>query len=196
MSSGAPVDSMLSRALICCFLLALAQGLAAGQVASNSGNSLSRNSADKSRPNDDENIRIGSPEAEMIRKRLLEANKKVFQEHLARAHEAAQLGAALHAGFLQNKSLAREDYKKLERVEKLAKRMREHISDESGPADLDDKPATLDAALIRLDAAALDLEKQVNATPRNVVSAAVLEKASQLEALARFIRARWPLQAQ
>jgi hypothetical protein len=143
----------------------------------------------------DDDVRIGTPEAEMIRKRQLEYDKKGYQEHLARAKEISQLGAGLHASFLRKKSLDKEDYRKLERVEKLAKRVREKMSDESDAAQLEQAPPTLEAAMLQLDKDAQELEKKVAATPRLVISAAVIEQAAQLEALARYIRERWAVNA-
>lgn len=185
---------MLKRSLLgCAVLLALA---ATSFAQSATANNLNRNNAERgsNTPNtrDDEDIRLGRPETEMLDKRQLEYAKKNYEEHLARARETARLGASLRAGFVKKQRLDKEELKDLERVEKLAKKIRERMSEESDATPLKENfPATLEEALMRLDKGSQELEKQALATPRNVVSAKVMETACEVEALARYIREHW-----
>ncbi len=184
---------MFYRMLLSCGMLALLFGAVPAQSGASS-NSLSKNSAERGTSSDSgDDVRIGRPEQEMIRKRQLEFAKKSHQEHLARAHETALLGASLRINFAKQKTLVKEDYKKLEKLGKLAKKVREQMSDESDATPLrDNLPFTLEEALTRLDVAAQDLDKVVIATPRMVISALIIEKACEVEALARYINAQWP----
>jgi hypothetical protein len=183
---------MLYRIFLCCCVLSLAWGIAPGQSLSGSRlRGAERRSSDDSK--DDSDVRIGSPENEMIRKRQLEYAKKNYEEHLGRCREVARLGAALRVEFAKSPQLDKEDAKRLERIEKLAKRIREQMSEESNAQPLQDNfPATLEEALTRLDTVAQELEKMTVATPRLVVSTAVMEKANEVEAVARYIREHWP----
>ena len=61
---------------------------------------------------------------EMRIKREIKSAEKDHQQNLDRAKEASDLGQALVASFKKNNSLDREDIKKLEKLEKLAKRIR------------------------------------------------------------------------
>ena len=149
-------------------------------------------SAEKSRSDeDDKNFRLGTPEAEMLRKRRLEFEKKQYRDHLARAREAAQIGATLKTNFERQQDLSKDDLKKLERLEKLARGIRKNMSEESDPTPLETAPTALAQALAQLDTTAQELEKEVVATPRRVVSAAVIEKACLVEALAHYLREHW-----
>lgn len=180
---------MLYRILLCCCVLSLAWGTASGQSLAGSGRRI--NAADDGK--DDSGAQIGRPEQEMIRKRQLEYAKKNYEEHLGRCREVARLGATLRIEYAKSPQLDKEDAKRLERIEKLAKRIREQMSEESDAQPLKESfPATLEEALTRLDTGAQELEKLTAATPRLVVSTAVLEKANEVEAVARYIREHWP----
>ena len=155
------------------------------------GSDATRRSSDDNR--DDDSIRIGRPEEEMIRKRQLEFAKKNFQEHLDRAHETAVLGSSLLLNYAKKKSLDKEDYKKLERLGKLAKKVREQMSEESEAGTLKETPPeTLEKALTRLNTAAQQLDKLVKETPRQVISATVIDQACEVEALVKYIKVQWP----
>lgn len=140
---------------------------------------------------DDRGGRLGRPEDEMLKRRRVEHEKKEYQNHLARAHEAATLGATLKTAFEQRKVLSPEDFKKLERLAKLARGIRKNMSEESDALPLENPPATLADGLTRLAREAEELETQVKETPRNVVSAVIVEKACEVEALARYLRETW-----
>ena len=65
---------------------------------------------------------FGSPESEMRARSALKAEKKQYDENVARAREAAQLATQLVETYEAKKVFGSDDGKKLERLEKLTKK--------------------------------------------------------------------------
>lgn len=131
---------------------------------------------------------LGSPEDELRQRAAIQHGEATYRESLARAREGAQLGAELRAAFEQNKAFTREDLKKLERLEKLARKIRSSAGGSDDDAELSDPPQRLDAALSRLSELSAELSKNVEKTSRLVVSASVIERCNELIELVRLIR--------
>lgn len=149
------------------------------------------NAASDSFDDDDRAGRLGRPEEEMLKRRRVEQEKKEYRDHLTRAREAATLGATLNTTFQQQQTLSREDFKKLERLWKLARGIRKNMSEDSDEMPLETPPATLAEGLTRLASQAESLATEVKDTPRNVVSMTVLEQASAVESLAHYMYNTW-----
>ena len=136
-----------------------------------------------------DDARFGSPEAEMRSKLEIKEEKKKYDEHLGRAKEAAELASQISNNFETNKSLSGEDQKRFERLEKLTKRIRNDAGGENKPdPDLKDIPAGMDQTLKKISEMADELHKLVENTPRNVISAAVIDQANQLLTLIQRVR--------
>ena len=133
---------------------------------------------------------FGSPESEMRAKWALKEEKKRYDEHLSRAREASQLASQLCKSYETKKAFNSEDGKRLERLEKLTKRIRNEAggSDDEINADVRDIPGVMEAALKRVAELADDLQKMVEKTPRQVVSAAVIDQANKLIGLVQHVR--------
>lgn len=117
--------------------------------------------------------------------RRLEMSRK---ENLQRARETAQLGTELSETFAHQKTLGVADMKKVARIEKLARAIRNEAGGDDDEDGLKNPPARLEAALSRLSEMCEELRQKVEKTPRHVVSAAVIASANQLIALAKHIR--------
>ena len=133
---------------------------------------------------------FGSPDAEMRAKLILKEEKKRYDENQARAKEVSDLAGELANSYTQRKSFTSEDVKKLERIEKLTKRIRNEAggSDSEPDADIRDIPASMEETLKRTSDMAEELRKMVENTPRNVVSAAVIDQANHLIGLVQHLR--------
>lgn len=125
---------------------------------------------------------------EMLARREIKAAEKERQENLDRAHEAAQLGAEIQTAFTKNQSLGRTELKKIERLEKLTRRIREEAGGSSGDVTLDDPPRELKSALDKLAELSEAMNKGVEKTPRQVVSAFVIERTNQVLEIIRYVR--------
>jgi len=121
-------------------------------------------------------------------KQSIKLLEKEYKQNVDRAREVAELGAQLRDALKEGRPFGREETKKLERLEKLTRKIR----DEAGGSDEEDlinnPPGKLDSALSRLADIAESLFTAVQKTPRQVISAAVIEKANALLQLAKVTR--------
>ncbi len=132
---------------------------------------------------------FGSHEAEMRARLILKAEKKEYDENVARAREVSDLATQLLTTYESNKIFESEDGKKLERLEKLTKRIRNEAGGSDSDPDNKDLPAAMNSAMNQLVDLADDLRKLVEKTPRHVVSAAVIDQANKLIGLTQHVRA-------
>jgi hypothetical protein len=180
-------SSRLTRSLILVAFILLIAPAAYSQ--SNQVPKLPDPSADKSKGKDDD-TRFGSPEAEMKSKLVIKEEKKRYDENLARAKEVSELAAQLSDGYLSHKSFSSEDGKKLERLEKLTKRIRNEAGgsdSETDPESKDISPRT-EETVKHMAEVAEELNKLVEKTPRNVISAAVIDQANRLIVITQHLR--------
>ena len=131
---------------------------------------------------------MGSPEEEMLRSAEIRHEEENHKEMVERADEAVQIGDEVLASFKQNRSLTRDDLKKLERLEKLARKIRGGAGGSDDDKQLQDPPGKVEGALSRLAGLTCDLKKSVSKTSRLVISAAVIEHTNEMIELIRHIR--------
>ena len=137
---------------------------------------------------DSSDTNFGSPENEMRGKLLLKEEKKQYDENVARAREVSQLGSQVQESFAAKKLFNSDDGKKLERLEKLTRKIRNEAGGSESDAEVKDIPGELEAAVKRLADVAGKLYKLVEKTPRHVVSAAVIDQANKLIGLVQRLR--------
>jgi hypothetical protein len=138
----------------------------------------------------DDDTRFGSPENEIRSKALLKEEKKRYDENLARAREVSDLACQLSDAYISRKSFTADDAKKLERLEKLTKRIRNEAGgsdSETDPESKDISPRT-EETIKHMAEVAEELNKLVEKTPRNVISAAVIDQANRLIVIAQHLR--------
>ena len=135
---------------------------------------------------------LGSPEEEMRGRVAIKAAEEAHEESTERAREAAQLAVDIRTAFERNQKLASDDLKKLDRLEKLTRKVRGHVGgseDKDTPVDL---PGELDAATAQLAEMADVLQKNVEKTSRHVVAVSVIDTANEMLDLIRHIRSMKP----
>ena len=145
-------------------------------------------SAQKTSSGSDDVPPLGPMEEEMRAKRAIRLAEKEYKDNLNRAREAAQISTQLSDSYKRNGSLTREDNKRLDRLEKLAKRIRSEAGGSSEDASPVEPPRELEATLARLAELSEALRKSVESTPRQVVSASVIEQANVILELIKFTR--------
>ena len=131
---------------------------------------------------------FGTPENEMRSKLLLKEEKKQYDENVARAREVSELGSQVQESFAAKKLFNSDDGKKLERLEKLTRKIRNEAGGSESDAEVKDIPSEIEAAVKRLADGAGELYKLVEKTPRHVVSAAVIDQANKLIGLVQRLR--------
>ena len=184
---------MLARSTLLAVMLVFIGGQCAlAQAPLPSSNSLpdaSSNGRDnKDKDKDDDHY--GSPEAEMRAKAAIKEEKKRYDEHVERAREVFQLANQVSKSYETRKEFSSEDQKKLERMEKLTKRIRNDAggSDPDNDVDVKDIPPAMVDLIKRAADWADQLKELVEKTPRQVVSAAVIDQANKLLGLVQHIR--------
>ena len=142
-----------------------------------------------SKDDHDNDIDFGSRETDARTRLVLKAEKKAYEEHVARAKEASELAAELKTSFAVSNIFNAADQKKLERLEKLTKRIRNDVGGSEMDADPKDIPNTVSDAVNALADMAKELYDEVEKTPRRVVSAPLIEQANKLLTVIQFVRA-------
>ena len=136
----------------------------------------------------DDNRPLTTFEEEMRAKRLIKMAEKDHEENLKRAREIAQLGKELHETLKDKSIVDRDSLKKVERLEKLTKKIRSEAGGEDEELTIENKPLDLCGAVTKIAEASESLSKNVEDTPRQVVSASVIGKANVLLELIKMVR--------
>ena len=114
--------------------------------------------------------------------------EKDHEENIDRAKEIGDLAKQLQANLKDKTSIDRDSLKKLERLEKLTKKIRNESGGEDEEVKIVDRPTTLAGAVDQVAESAEALSKAVQDTPRQVVSASVIGKANVLLELIKMVR--------
>ena len=136
----------------------------------------------------DNDVDFGSRETDARTRLILKAEKKAYEEHVTRAKEASNLATELKTSYAATNILNAADQKKLERIEKLTKRIRNEVGGSEMDADPKDMPNTVSDGINALADMAKELYDEVEKTPRRVVSASLIEQANKLLAVIQFVR--------
>jgi hypothetical protein len=131
-------------------------------------------------------------EETMRAKRAIKAAEKEYQENVDRARDLSELGEAVNSSYKHKTSLSKEDLRKIEKAEKLAKAIRNAAGGSEDDNQIERPPKDLADALCMLADVSASLKKNVENTPKYVVSAAVIDEANVLLELTRIIRTLIP----
>ena len=126
-------------------------------------------------------------EEEIRAKRELRIAEKDYQENLNRAKEIGDIGKEFK-DFKDSSSLDRDCVKKIERLEKLTKKVRSEAGGDDEEITITPRPTDLTSAMKQISEASEHLSKEVQNTPRRVVSASVITSANVLLELIRLAR--------
>jgi hypothetical protein len=129
---------------------------------------------------------------EMHAKLALRVAEKEYQKNVERARDLSVLGESVNTSFKQKTYLGGDDLKKLEKAEKLAKAIRSAAGGSEDDNQIEKPPKDLACALSMFAEVAESLKKNVEKTPKHVVSAAVIDEANVLLELTRIVRTLIP----
>lgn len=141
---------------------------------------------------DQESSPLGSPAEEMRYRNAIRHEESEHREMVDRAEEVSKLSGELRDSFGRNRSLSRNDAKKLERLEKLARKIRSQAGGSDGDTGLEETPQGLEQAVARLGEMSDKLLKNARKTSRLTVSVIVIELSNEVSELARHIRTYVP----
>lgn len=131
---------------------------------------------------------LGSPAEEMLRRAEIKHEEESHAEMVERSDEAARIGEELLDSFNKTNALSAGDFKKLERMEKLTRKIRGSAGGSDSQEGLEDLPGEIEAAVSRLAEASGALKKSVEKTSRLVINAAVIKNSNEVIGLIRHIR--------
>jgi hypothetical protein len=135
-----------------------------------------------------DNTPLTTFEEELRAKRAIKLAEKDHEENLKRAKEIAQLGKELNDSLRDKSSLDRDSLKKVERLEKLTRKIRGEAGGEDEEVEIPNRPSDLPATLAQIAEESESLSRKVQDTPRQVVSASVIGKANVLLELIKLVR--------
>jgi len=127
-------------------------------------------------------------EEEMRAKRAIHFANKAHKDNLTRARDLAILGASLADAFKEKKHFDRQDFKMLEKAEKLTKSIRDAFGGSTEEELIERPPTDLADAMSQLAELTDSLKEKVEKTPKRVVSAAVIDEANVLLELIRIVK--------
>ena len=145
-------------------------------------------SIDGTMKGDSDDTPLTTFEEELRAKRAIRLAEKEHEENLKRAREIAQLGKELNDNLKDKSVLDRDSLKKVERLEKLTKKVRGEAGGDDEEVEIPNRPADLSTAMAQIAEASESLSKNVIDTPRQVVSASVIGKANVLLELIKVVR--------
>lgn len=131
---------------------------------------------------------LSEAEEEMRAKQAIKFAEKEHRDNLDRAKEIANIGKELKAAASNGLLMSRDSEKKIDRLEKLTRKVRGEAGGDDQEVELKGLPSDLPLALARVAEAAETLSNEVQNTPRQVVSAAVIENANVLLELIKLTR--------
>lgn len=132
---------------------------------------------------------LGGFEDELRAKRAIKMAEKDHEENLERAREIGELAKELQTNLKDKSTIDRDSAKKLERLEKLTKKIRSEAGGKDEEVKIVDRPTDITGAVNQLAESAESLSKAVQNTPRQVVSASMIGNANVLLELIKLLRA-------
>lgn len=128
---------------------------------------------------------------ETLAKQRIEAEKKDYDELLKRGEEALKLSEELDKSFAASNSLSSEDRKKLDRLEKLVKKIRSDLGgddDDETAVSEDNSPLSMANAFKVLQENTVKLVAELKKSTRYTISAVAIKSSNLLLKIVRFMR--------
>lgn len=140
-------------------------------------------------PSDEEEGRFGSSIREMRQRSYFERLDAEHKQNIKRAGEGAILASDLLRSFNRNRALSANDVKSLERLEKIARRIRSYAGGSDDERDsVTESTMTLGDSLSQIAELSSNLQQEVEQTARQVVSAKLIADANRVISLVRQAR--------
>ena len=127
-------------------------------------------------------------EEEIRAKQAIKLAEKEHEENLDRAREIGEIGKGLRVDLKSNATVDREFLKKVERLEKLTKKVRGDAGGEDEEVNIANRPSDVSSAITQVADLSEKFSKDVQNTPRQVVSFSVINSANVLLELIKILR--------
>ena len=137
---------------------------------------------------DSPDVPLTTFEEELRAKHAIKLAEKDHRENLNRAREICDIGKQLQEGLKNKSTIDREFLKKIERLEKLTKKVRGEAGGEDEEVNIANRPSDVSSAVSQIAELSESLSKDVQNTPRQVVSTSVISSANVLLELIKILR--------
>ncbi len=124
---------------------------------------------------------------ETLAKGRIDREKKDFQQLIERGEEAAKISGEISKSFAKYNKFSSDDQKKLDRLEKLVKKIRSELGGDDDDS-VEDKPSSISAAVKTLQDTTGNLVNMIKKSTRYSVSVTAIESSNALLKIVRFIR--------
>ena len=162
---------------------------AGNAVAQTQGQSIPNRPVSQAPVKGEGEVPLSTIEEEMNAKRAIKLAEKEHQENLDRAREIGEIGKELRDSLKDKTSIERDCLKKVERLEKLTKKVRGDAGGDDEEVNITNRPTDIASATTQIAEVSESLSKDVQNTPRQVVSASVISRANVLLELIKMLRA-------
>ena len=140
-------------------------------------------------PNSNQKEEVPKGIQETLAKQRIEREKKDFADLLQRGEEALKITNELEESFVKNNNFSSEDKKKLDRLEKVVKKIRTELGSDDAD-EIEEKPLSVLNALKNLQSNTVKLVDELKKTTRYSISVVAVESSNALLNLVRFLRFR------
>jgi hypothetical protein len=130
---------------------------------------------------------------ETLAKQRIEQEKKDHEDLLKNGEEALKLSSDLEKSFADNNRLSLEDQKKLDRLEKIVKKIRKELGgdddenvSEKDPAEK--SPNSMQTAFKALQDGTIKLVEELKKSTRYTISAVAIQSSNLLLKVVKFLR--------
>lgn len=124
---------------------------------------------------------------ETLAKGRIDREKKDYEQLVERGEEAVKISDELSKSFAKHNKFSSEDQKKLDRLEKIVKKIRNELGGDDDDS-VEDKPSSISVAVKTLKETTTDLVNTIKKSTRYSVSVAAIESSNALLKVVRFIR--------
>ena len=126
---------------------------------------------------------------ESLAKSRIEREKKDYEELIQNGEEVVKLSETLEKSFAESNTLSPEDQKKLDRLEKLAKKIRKELgASDSDDADDEIHLSSMRNAFQTLQTSTGNLVGELKKTTRYSISVVAVQSSNALLKIVKFIR--------
>lgn len=125
---------------------------------------------------------------ETLKKYEIERNKKDHEKMLENGEEAVRLSEELATSFERTNQFSSKDAEKLERIEKLVKKIRNELGADDAEEKDEAKPSTMESAIKILRKTTVGLLDELKKTTRYSISVVAIQSSNSLLDIVRFLR--------
>lgn len=142
-----------------------------------------------SRPDLTKNMDLPEGMRENLAKSRLKQEEEDYKELIKRTEEAVKISEELTATYEQSKKFSDDDTKKIDRLEKVVKKIRQDLgAEDDKDEDSEDKPSSLMTTLTTIKDKTSNLLAELKKTTRYSVSVVAIESSNTLLRLVKFIK--------